>query len=227
MRNFSLIFTLLIFGFVTDTGVNAQSRRQPKPLATPPVLTGAEIIRGGSYEDPQDEARQPVTVQPRTSPTPTNTERLTELLERVKRLESQRSAVTTGSADDKQKALLMNLDIITRAEQRADALRKQLFEMIEKENTIKTRLEQIEYDIRPEVVERSVQIAGSLRPEEVREARRRSLAAERSNLQAFLTEVQNSRANLAAALQRADQMVEKLRFKLEKDIDDALEDNKP
>jgi hypothetical protein len=145
----------------------------------------------------------------------------------VKRLESQKASGTSGSADDKQKALLMNLDIITRAEQRADALRKQLFEMIEKENTIKTRLEQIEYDIRPEVVERSVQIAGSMRPEEVREARRRSLAAEKNNLQSLLTEIQSTRTNLASALQRADQMVEKLRFKLEKDIDDALEDNRP
>lgn len=226
MKTLSFVFASLIFGLVADTAVHSQNRRSPKPLATPPVLTGAEIIRGGSFEDPQDDARQPVTVQPRTSPTPTNTERLAELLERVKRLESQRTP-TSSAGDEKQKALLMNLDIITRAEQRSDALRKQLFEMIEKENTIRTRLEQIEYDSRPDVIERSVQIAGSLRPEEVREARRRGLAAEKSNLQSLLTEVQNTRSNLAAALQRADQLVEKLRFKLEKDIDDALENDKP
>jgi hypothetical protein len=218
---------LILAGSIAVSEAFAQNNRQPRPLATPPVLTGAEIIRGGSFEDPQEDPKQPAAAQPRTSPTPTNTERLTELLERVKRLEAQKTTGASGSADEKQKALLMNLDIITRAEQRADALRKQLFEMIEKENTIKTRLEQIDYDIRPEVVERSVQIAGSLRPEEVREARRRSLAAEKSNLQTLLTEIQSTRANLASALQRADQMVEKLRFKLEKDIDDALEDNKP
>ncbi|MBX3292893.1 MAG: hypothetical protein KF881_08390 [Acidobacteria bacterium] len=204
----------------------SQNNRQPRPLATPPVLTGAEIIRGGSFEDPQEEGKRPGNVQPQTTPTPTNTERLAELLERVKRLENQKAS-GSSAGDEKQKALLMNLDIITRAEQRSDSLRKQLFEMIEKENTIKTRLEQIEYDARPDVVERSVQIAGSMRPEEVREARRRSLAAEKTNLQSLLIEIQNTRGNLAAALQRADMMVEKLRFKLEKDIDDALEDGKP
>lgn len=218
------LFALVVF--VTAHDVYSQNTRQPRPLATPPVLTGAEIIRGGSFEDPQEEVKRPVNVQPQTAPTPTNTERLAELLERVKRLETQRTSASSAS-DEKQKALLMNLDIITRAEQRSDSLRKQLFEMIEKENTIKTRLEQIEYDARPDVVERSVQIAGSMRPEEVREARRRSLAAEKANLQSLLTEIQNTRGNLAAALQRADLMVEKLRFKLEKDIDDALEDDKP
>ncbi|QQS33439.1 MAG: hypothetical protein IPM50_02340 [Acidobacteriota bacterium] len=226
MKGPRVLTVVALVCFVAVTDAYSQNNRQPRPLATPPVLTGAEIIRGGSFEDPQEEVKQTGTAQPRTAPTPTNTERLAELLERVKRLESQKTS-TSSAGDEKQKALLMNLDIITRAEQRSDSLRKQLFEMIEKENTIKTRLEQIEYDARPDVVERSVQIAGSMRPEEVREARRRSLAAEKTNLQVLLTEIQSTRGNLAAALQRADMMVEKLRFKLEKDIDDALEDDKP
>jgi hypothetical protein len=193
-------------------------------LATPPVLTGAEIIsRGGSFDDPLEETKQPTSARARATPTPTNTERLAELLERVKRLEVQK----TATGDEKQKALLMNLDILTRAEQRSEGLRKQHFELIEKENAIRMRLEQIDLDARPDVIERNVQIAGSMRPEEIREARRRGLAAEKVNLETLLMEIQSTRGNLAAALQRADMMVEKLRFKLEKDIDDALEVEQP
>ncbi len=98
--------------------------------------------------------------------------------------------------------------------------------MIEKENTIKSRIDQIEYDSRPESINRSATFSGSMKPEEIRESRKRSLDAEKQNLQSLLAEVQVSRANLAATVQRADAMVEKLRFKMEKEIDDALADPK-
>jgi len=129
--------------------------------------------------------------------------------------------------DEKQKTLLLNLDILTRAEQRSESLRKQRFELIEKENTIQTRLDQIEYDVRPEMVERSVALTGSLRPEELRENRAKSLEAEKQKLTTLLTEVQNMRASLEVSVKNADDLVERLRTKLEKDIDSAISDDKP
>jgi hypothetical protein len=119
---------------------------------------------------------------------------------------------------------MLNLDILTRAEQRAETLRKQLFEMIDKENQIKTRLDQIENDIRPEMLERSVAFAGSLRPEELRDNRRKNLEVDRNNLQKLLTEIQNTKSSLELNVQKADTLVEKLRFRLEKEIDKALAD---
>ena len=96
--------------------------------------------------------------------------------------------------------------------------------MIEKENTVKTRLDSLEYDLRPEVIEKSTNLIGSLRPEEIRASRRKSLEAERSNLQLLLTEIQKNKTAIDVNLQRADALVEKLRVKLEKDIDTALAD---
>jgi hypothetical protein len=127
--------------------------------------------------------------------------------------------------DDKQKRLALNLDILTKAEQRSESLRKQLFELAERENNVKMRLETIEYDNRSETIERQVALAGSLRPEELREMRRKNLEAEKRNLQNLLIEIQTSRTNLELTVQKAEQMVEKLRTKLEKDIDDALVDD--
>ena len=209
------LLMLLIFSF----SVAAQNRKpKPKPLATPPVITGAEIIgQSSELTDPQI-VEQPVERMP-TRPTGTNTARIRDLNDRVNKLETERK---TGY-DERQRMLLLNLDILTRAEQRSEALRKQVFEMIEKENAIKTRLDQLENDIRPDVIERTtVQIAGSLRPEEIREGRRKTLDGERRNLQSLLTQIENTHRSLDLALGRAEQLVDRLRTKLEKDIDDAL-----
>ena len=128
----------------------AQNKRgKAKPLATPPVITGAEIIsQAGDYTEPV-----PAEKTPTKTPT-TNAAKIKDLNDRLKKLETSQGS----TYDDRQKRVLMNLDILTRAEQRADSLRKQLFDMIEKENNIRARLEQIEYDIRPEVIERTLQL---------------------------------------------------------------------
>jgi predicted nucleic acid-binding Zn-ribbon protein len=144
--------------------------------------------------------------------------RMKEMNTRVKTLESSKQ----NAYDEKQRRLLMNLDILTRAEQRAESLRKQLFDLVEKENTLKTRLDTIEYDSRPEMIDRQVAFTGTLRPEELRESKKKNLEAEKRNLTNLLTEIQNTRTNLEQNVQKADQLVEKLRAVLEKDIDDAL-----
>lgn len=209
---FSAAFLILIFGIYSSSTGAQTPRTKPKPLATPPVLTGAEIIsQAGDEAEPA-----PTPEEKPLKPATTNAERIKQLNDRVKKLEAGQTY------EDRQKRLLMNLDILTRSEQRTESLRKQLFEMIEKENSIITRLDQIDYDIRPEVIERSIQIAGSFRPEELRESRRKSLTAERTNLQSLLTQVQTTRSGLDVSLQKAEAMVEKLRAKAEKDIDDSL-----
>ncbi|HMJ08878.1 MAG TPA: hypothetical protein VK468_07725, partial [Pyrinomonadaceae bacterium] len=115
--------------------------------------------------------------------------------------------------------------ILTKAEERSESLRKQVFEMIEKETVTKTRLDSIDLDIRPESIEKSVAMAGTLRPEELREGRRKSLAAEKANLQTLLTDIQRTRSILEQNLVRADSLVDRLRSKLDKDIDAALADD--
>ena len=222
MRSFlngkSVILALAI-GLVS-IGANAQGTpTKSKPLATPlPILTGAEIIsRADDYvEAPRTVAKPAEKDEEKTASN--SSALIKELYDRIKKLEDGQKT----SYDEKQKRMLLNLDILTRAEQRSESLRKQNFEMIEKENAIKSRLEQIEIDIRPENINRTLQMAGSMTPEEIRESRRKSLDAERANLQALMLEIQNTRSNINLNLQKANEMVEKLRAKLEKDIDDSF-----
>lgn len=224
-------FSLLAIVFALfSLAAEAQSTKtKPKPLATPPVLTGAEIISQASDYDGPIVTKAPSTSQSTDkttdkTATPNAAARIKELTERINKLES----APKNDYDEKQKRMLLNLDILTRAEQRSESLRKQLFDMIEKESTIKTRLDQIDNDSRPEMIERTLQLSGSMKPEEVRDSRRKSLLAEKANLQALLTEIQSTRANLASSLNRSEDMVDKLRTKLEKDIDESfLKDDKP
>lgn len=232
---------ILLFGltaifmavFVLNADAQTKKKRKvpvkPKTVAVvPPASTDAQIVsRADDYlfddaENPPETqggtTQQPVTVDERIDKT---NKRVKDLNTRIKSLEA-----TKPSADEeKKKVLLLNLDILTRAEQRAESLRKQLFDMVEKESTIKAKLDRIENDIRPEAIQREVALAGTLRPEELREMRRKNLEIEKKSQEDLLTQVQLTLANLESSVQRADLMVEKLRAKLEKDIDDALIDD--
>lgn len=209
----------------------AQTNRKTKkgtvktqPLPTPVQSVPEIISRADDYQNENQIVQIP---QEQTQTSETDDEKLDNTNARVKELNSRLKNLESAKKDpyeEKQKRLLLNLDILTRAEQRAETIRRQMFEMIEKESAIKTRLNNIENDIRPEVIDRQVAFAGSLRPEQLREMRKKSLESEKANLQNLLTEIQNTRANLEANVQKADQLVEKLRLKLEKDIDDALAD---
>lgn len=221
-----ILLCLLVLSSAADAQTNRRrpARRALQPIVVPTPLpqTGEPVIVSRA-EDNQPQVFVPVE-QPASVSLDDKLDNVSsgvdELKNRVKSLEAKKN----NEYDEKQKRLLLNLDILTRAETRSESLRKQMFDMIEKESSVKLRLEQIDNDSRPEMIDRSAAFSGSLRPEEIREARRKNMASEKLNLQNLLTEIQTSRSNLDSSLQKSNALVEKLRFKLEKDIDDALAD---
>jgi hypothetical protein len=235
LRRIQLIVSVLVFfAFVAvaaDMSAQTNRRRRtstpiPAPTATP--ITSEPLVISRADEFPDENSRaippDPNELKQGSGADTASIGTLEELGNRIKNLEAARNAKPVDP-DEKQKRLLLNLDILTRAESRSESLRKQVFEMIEKENAVKTRLDSLDYDLRPEVIERSTALIGSLRPEEIRASRRKSLESERTNLQSLLTEIQRTRSSLEISLQRADVLVEKLRAKFEKEIDTALEDD--
>lgn len=223
LRNITVfgLTALLSVSLLAIDGDSQTNRNKPTAKASPTPVRSSEpavISRADDYPVVVIEpAPQNVDqTQPQTTSSDATIE---ELRLRLLQLEAKSNK---KDPDEKQRRLSMNLDILTKSEQRADNLRKQLFEMIEKESSIRTRVDQIDNDMRPETLERSLAIVGSLRPEQLREQKRRSLELEKANLQVLLTEVQKNRNNLEQNLLRADALVEKLRLKIEKEIDDAL-----
>lgn len=237
MKNSSLILTKtmfisLIVVVFAATAVDAQSSRR-KRIGTPksttstaqtqPVPTSEPMIISRAEDYPADGAVLSTNIENAIKSANAedgigNEQKIADLTDRIKSLEKSKK----NDYDEKQKRLALNLDILSKAEQRAESLRKQMFDLMEKENTIKTRLELIESDIRPEMIDRTIAFAGTLRPEELRAMRRKNLEVERTNLQNLLNEIQRTRTNLELNVQKADALVEKLRNKLEADIDAAL-----
>ena len=107
-----------------------------------------------------------------------------------------------------------NLDLLTHAEERAEVLRKQLIELIEKETAYKSRLAQFDEDLRPENIERSMADIGGTRTAELRDQRRRVLENDKKGVESILNITVQSRIRLEEDVRQADLLVSKLRQRL-------------
>lgn len=90
------------------------------------------------------------------------------------------------------------------AAQRVDELRNQLLETQAKEAELGARLRQLEENIKPENIERSLAGVGSTKPEELREQRRRQLSIERDGVRAQLKLLATGRERLESAIRSAE-----------------------
>lgn len=245
---FVFVIVALTSGFALDAFAQRQQqpattrKKQNKPRRVVPVtavpqiieLTGPEIIRQ-TDEIPVQEPTPVVGAE--TLPSPENPsanegfqEKIDQFNTRIKEMNSRLGSLESsrrGELDEKQRKLLMNLEILSRAEQRAETLREKLFALTEKENSIKSELEQVEYDSQEDVINRSLALIGSMRPEELRDQRRRVLQNKKTNLNSLLQQIQSTKTTLNENVAKADLLVEKLRLKLEKDIDTALDEIEP
>lgn len=116
-----------------------------------------------------------------------------------------------GSASKAQVSALIELEILTRAEQRAEALRAKLFDLETHELYLQSRLEYLDYRMRPDSIQRALAFVGSVRPmDELRDDLRKSLENEKGRVNTELELLASRRERLEAALSRADAEVERL-----------------
>jgi hypothetical protein len=146
--------------------------------------------------------------------------RLREITEKVF---SPEAVKTEGGPAGKQSPIAQNLDILTRAEQRAETMRRQLLEMTEKETAYRTRIMQLDDDLRSDSIERSLSGVGTTRTPELRDLRRRQLDNERKGVEILLGQASTNRARLEEEVKQADLLVARIRQRLlpiiEREID--------
>ena len=146
--------------------------------------------------------------------------RLREISEK---LLSPETAKTGDAPAGKLSPIAQNLDILTRAEQRAETMRRQLLEMTEKETAYRTRLMQLDEELRPESIDRSLSGVGTTRTPELRDMRRRQVDNERKGVELLLGQASGSRVRLEDELKQADLLVARIRQRLlpiiEREID--------
>jgi len=136
-------------------------------------------------------------------------------------------AKENDSSNDKVRRISANIELLARTEERAGILRKQLLELIEKETSSRSRLAQLDEDIRPENIERALSGIGTTRTVELRETRRRVLENERKGLESLLNQTTSSRSRLEEDVRQADSLVTKLRQRLMPLIEREIEKINP
>jgi hypothetical protein len=228
-----LVIGLCFLSAGAQTPRNRRSRRITNPVTTtaPPVVqptpqtpvntSEARII--STADDPasdglDDEDDPPPATTRRTSRTRATAADPNQdgMRRTVNRLSRQVDTLTNkiDQIEGQQRALV-DLERLSRAEQRAEAFRAQLRDVQAKEADLQSRLEQIDYDIKPENIERNTAIYGTTRPDELRETRRRQLENERTRIRSQLDLILTSRMRLESAIALADTEVERLRARLD------------
>ena len=178
---------------------------------TAPVVVRNEEKTQQTLEDISNELTQ------LTKSLQTFNQRLNDFLESVNKYKGIQLS-------EKQQKLLFGYEILNQTEQLAATLRKSLIETGEKEATIKRRIGQVQFDLRPENIERTVQLQGTTKAEEARENRRRTLENERNTLQNLLFEIETSRAQISENLQQTELFAQSFRKSLFAQIRNAMED---
>ena len=92
----------------------------------------------------------------------------------------------------------------TTADEKVGRLRLELVDVVGKEAFLRSRAQQLEEDMKPENIARSLAGFGSTKPEELREFRRRQLEIERNGVLQQLETVSASRVQLEAEIGLAE-----------------------
>ena len=148
-----------------------------------------------------------------------------QLSERLKQFVDKFEKVGGLTLSDKQQKFVMGLEILVRSEQRVAALQKAHTELIEKQVQVRSRLTQIELDLRPQSIERSTVFEGSTQTVEIRENRRDKLLAEQRSFTQLLQQIERNVYEAEASLREAQSHVARLRRSLLPQIEKEIESN--
>jgi chromosome segregation ATPase len=227
---------LLVVGLIV-TDVNGQKRRTKKsrrvanPVAAPaPTPTDSATasepkIISTAEEASYETSQAPATRSTRSRRSSATSSGVDATQEKVDRLSVQLNALNEKmSLMEQQQRTLVDLERLTRAETRGEALRVQLRDVQTKEGELQTRALHLDYELQPEVIERTLAATGSTRPEDMREQRRRQLATEKTILQTQLNQFATSRVRLETSIANADAEADRLRARIESVTDPKQEE---
>jgi chromosome segregation ATPase len=209
----ALIFFILFSYFASE--VSAQNRRGRRtttaatPTPTPAPVPEARIISEG-------QENTATTTSNGTDPGTLESENAA-LRETVNQLSNQINSLSEkmGKVETTQRTLV-DLERLSRAEQRLDSLMSQHRDVLEKEGNLTARLEQINYELQGQNVEyRSLGI-GTTRPEQLRDHLKRSLESERIKVKTLLDQTIQGRVKLESSIASAETEVNRLKARVDK-----------
>ena len=110
---------------------------------------------------------------------------------------------------------MVDLERLSRAEQRSSQLRTELRDTQTKKAELAAHLEDVEFALKPENIERATAGYGTTRPEEMRAQRQRQLEGERTRTQQQIDQLNANEARVQQALATSDAEVDRLQKRLD------------
>ena len=219
----------LIAGFMLVDS-SAQKRRR-KRRASAPRITNPAIYQPSANDNANTAGDTSTSNENANGQGNTQNTKPSEDPEEMKRtirsLSSQVDKLSDrlGQMQEEQRSLV-DLERLSRGEQRSAQLHAEMRDVQAKEAELQARLEDINYALKPENIERATAGVGSTHPEEVREQRRKQLESEKQRVQGQLDHLAASRASLEQAIAAAESEVDRLRKRLDAADQAAIENAK-
>ncbi|HZE63374.1 MAG TPA: hypothetical protein VE056_05810 [Pyrinomonadaceae bacterium] len=223
IRYIALLLAVLIGVSVCSIETDAQRRRKrrvrraPRPVITNPAIAppgseqdgGSERIISTADENPADTNETGSQAKKKKSGEANMQQTIDALSNQVNRLNDKLSQMQENERS------LIDMERLTRAEQRAESVRAQILDTESKLADLQARMDQVDYSLKPENIDRSIAGYGTVHPEDARDSRRRQLENEKARLQAQITLLENSRTRLQASLSTAEAEVDLLRRRMD------------
>ncbi len=215
----------LIAGFLlVDSSAQKRKRRR---RSSAPQITNPEIYQAPPAENTNSASSGDVNNSNANTAPPQSTEDPESMKRTIRSLSNQVDKLNDklSSMEESQRSLV-DLERLSRAEQRSAQLRAELRDVQAKKADLEAHLEDVEYAVKPENIERATAGYGTTRPEEVREQRRKQLEGERDRTRKQLELLTVSEDRLTQAVATSDAEVDRLQKKLEAADRGAIENAK-
>ena len=204
----------------------AQTQRRPSRRATNPVRP-RPVTQPAPTPEPEDPTLVSEADDQEAEPTPRPAKRAAkqpgEGSENQRKMEQLSEEFTRMNrkldALEKERQADLLQERLTRTEQRAESLRQQLTQTLEKQADLEARIEQLDYDLRPESINLRAATIPTLRADDVRSQIRQQLENEKKRVAAQIDVVNGTRTHLETAIAEADAEVQRLRTRLNELID--------
>lgn len=209
---------VIIAGFFLADSSAQRRRRKHRRRPSAPRITNPAIYQPAPNDNANsntsgDTANNDENTNAQANAQPSDAEAMKQT---IRTLASQVDKLTDKiSQMEEAQRSLVDLERLSRAEQRATSLRAELRDVQTRESDLQARAEDFDYALRPENIERSVAGYGTTHPEDLREQRRRQLESEKERVRKQLAQLASSRAHLEQAIAAADVEVERLRKRLD------------
>jgi small-conductance mechanosensitive channel len=215
------LFMVTAFLLVDSSAQRRRKRRTSRSRPSAPRITNPAIYEPspGDNSNSSDTTGATDNTNTQTAP-PTDQQTIRSLSNQVDRLSDKITQM-----EESQRSLV-DLERLSRAEQRSAQLRTELRDVQGKQAELEARAEDIDYALKPENIERSVAGYGTTHPEELREQRRRQLQNEKERVRKQLDQLNESDQRLQQAIAAADAEAERLHKRLDATDEAAIQNAK-